>query len=257
MAGEISRPNGLEGLRRPKQRRTMTVTEERLQNPFSRKWRRFKDAEHDMRHYKMTAPATIALLTPTLKGFIELEAYTGFHVFDDHPQTLQASFAHRLIGRRTINGETASENGASLVYSQGPTGDIATILYPARSDVARVSENLIFLRGRRRSASKLLEGLERDLSDLVAYELVTSLDGDASLAQILRVWWLRTTRSKQRDSGYDKPQTHRSITDIASALGGKAVGGSISGVFKFVAPLALGIALTYLGFVGAAALLSR
>jgi hypothetical protein len=235
----------------------MTGPEERLTNPFHRKWRRFKDAEHDMRHFKMAALAEITRIKPTLKGFREIEAYTGFHLFNDHPQTLQASFAHRLMYRRTIEGRVASENGASLVYSQGPTGEIAAILYPAQSDVARVSENLIFLRWHQRSAAKLLAGLKRDLSDLIAYELVTSLDGDASLAQILRVWWLRTTRRAQRDTGYDKPRTHRPITDVAGALGGKAIGGSVSGIFKFLAPLVLGAALAYFGLRGAPAILSR
>lgn len=234
----------------------MKITEERLENPFARKWRRYKDAEHDMRHFKAAAPAKIRRILPTLARFRELEAYTGFHLFNDHAQTLQASFGHRLMFRKTLDGELASENGASLVYSQGPTGDIAAILYPAQSDLARVRENLIFLRLGQRSASRLFDGLARDLADFIAYELVTSLDGSPTVAQRLRVHWLRLSRRSQRDSGFDQPQTHRPVSDVASALSGKAAGGTLTGIFKVLGPVAAAAALGYLGYVGLAARLS-
>jgi hypothetical protein len=231
----------------------MKTPQERLENPFARKWRRYKDAEHEMRHFKAAAPAVIQRILPTLACFPEIEAYTGFHLFNDHPQTLQASFGHRLMFQMTLDGKAASENGASLVYSLGPTGDIAAILFPARSDLARVHENLIFLRIGQRSASRLIDGLRRDLADFVAYELVTSLDGSPSLAQRLRVQWLRLSKRSQRDSGYDKPHTHRPLSDIASALSGKAAGGTFTGIFKVVAPIAAAAALGYLGYATLAA----
>src|SRR5690348_7591470 len=103
----------------------------RLTNPFAKKWRRFKDAQHEMRHFKEVAPKEIARILPEVTNFRNLEAFTRFHVFNDHPQTLQAAFGNRSMFRVTVDGKTACENGASLVYSQGPTGDVSVILYPA------------------------------------------------------------------------------------------------------------------------------
>lgn len=234
----------------------MEKKEERLANPFERKWRRFKDAEHDMRHFKLIAPGKIEAILPTIDRFREIKAYTGFHIFNDHRQTLQASFAHRSMFRLTLEGKTAGENGASLVYSQGPSGDILAILYPARSDLARVTENVIILRFGERSAARLLDGLRRDLSDLIAYELVTSLDGSPSLAQRLRVQWLRWSRRTQRDSRFHQPETHRALLEVASALSGKVAGGSLTGIFKVLGPLVAAAALTYFGYVSLAARLA-
>lgn len=235
----------------------MHKDEERLCNPFWLKWRHFKDAEHEMCYFKRTAPGHIERILLGMPDFRALNAYTGFHVFNDHPQTLQGSFGNRSMFRQTLNGKTASENGASLVYSQGPSGEIHAILYPARSDVARVTENLIFLRFGSRSAIRLIDGLERDLADLIAYELVTSLDGSASLAQRVRIQWLRWSRRTQRDSGYNKPATHRALSEVGRALTGRAAAGSVSGIFKVLGPLAIAAALTYLGYVSLAAKLTE
>ena len=120
--------------------------------------------------------------------------------------------------RRTPKGETASENGPSLVYSQGPTGDIVVVLYPPSSQLGRVNEKLIFLRKQERSAAKLMGGLRQDLKDLVAYAHVGSIDGDPSWGQWWWIKWLRFTLPSQRDKDFSDVTTHRPVTDLAMLL---------------------------------------
>lgn len=229
----------------------------RLQNPFYPGWRDYKDYEHEMRAFKVVAKRDAPAICARIGGFAELEAYTGFHAFDEVKETLQFSFGHRPMGRLTLEGKPASENGASLVYSAGPTGHCIVALYPPQSDIAKVHEKLIFLRIGRISAARLRDRLERDLRDLVAYEMVGSLDTSPTLRQRLRVQWLRFAKYKQMDSGFTGVRTHRNITDIANALSGKAAGSAFAGVMKLLGPLLLLAVLGYLGFSGLVARLAE
>jgi hypothetical protein len=221
----------------------------RLQNPFYRGWRDYKDYEHEMRAFKVVAKRDAPAICTRIGGFAELEAYTGFHAFDEVKETLQFSFGHRPMRRLTLEGKPASENGASLVYSAGPTGHCIVALYPPQSEIAKVHEKLIFLRIGRISAARLRDRLERDLRDLVAYEMVGSLDTSPTLRQRLRVQWLRFAKYKQMDSGFTGVKTHRNVAEIAAALSGKAAGSAFAGIFKLLAPLLLFALLGYLGFV--------
>jgi hypothetical protein len=219
-----------------------------LINPFYRKWRRFKDLQHEMRLFRHIAVARIPEICETLPRFAELKSQLSFHVFDDVPTTIQASFGHRLMGRITLDNAVASENGASLVYSQGPTGDVVVILYPPQSQVARVHEKLILLRQQERSAARLLDGLQRDLLDLVAYSYVGSLDGDPTWRQSVRIHWLRFARRSQRDQDFTKPTTRRPISDIATAIPKMIATSVFGGVVKMVVPVVLMALLVLLGW---------
>jgi hypothetical protein len=229
----------------------------RLQNPFYRGWRDYKDYEHEMRAFKVLAKRDAPAICARIGGFAELEAFTGFHAFDEVKETLQFSFGHRPMRRSTLEGKPASENGASLVYSAGPTGHCIVALYPPQSDVAKVHEKLIFLRMGRISAARLRDRLERDLRDLVAYEMVGSLDTTPTLRQRMRVRWLRFVKYKQMDSGFTGVKTHRDITDIANALSGKAASSAFAGVMKLLGPLLLLAVLGYFGLSGVAAWLAE
>ncbi|MGQ0590405.1 MAG: hypothetical protein ACT4N8_12900 [Sphingosinicella sp.] len=229
----------------------------RLQNPFYPGWRAFKDYEHEMRAFKVIAKREAPAICARIGGFAELEAYTGFHAFDEVKETLQFSFGHRPMRRFTLEGKPASENGASLVYSAGPTGHCMVALYPPQSDLGRVHEKLIFLRIGRISAARLRDRLARDLRDLVAYEMVGSLDTRPTLRQRLRVRWLRLVKYKQMDGGFTGVKTHRDITDIANALSGKAASSVFAGVMKLLGPLLVLAVLGYLGFSGLAARLAE
>jgi hypothetical protein len=164
---------------------------DRLVNPFYAGWRRYKDAEHDWRLFKETAESTIASLIALNPDFAALEAYCGFYCHLGIETTVQVEFANRIMGRKTLKGATASENGATLVYSFGPTGWVAVMLFPPKSELGRVNEDHIYLRIIPASAARLLEKLPRDLRDLVRYQRVASLDGTPRLGERLRIAWLR------------------------------------------------------------------
>lgn len=110
------------------------------------------------------------------------------------PKTLQAWFGKHPTGRRTIEGGTDVEIGATLVYSLGPTGVSAVMLYPCKSDSCRVREERIILRLGRFTAYQLQKNVHRDLRDLVSYTYVSALDGAPSVLQWVRVSWLRLSR---------------------------------------------------------------
>lgn len=228
-----------------------------LINPFYRKLRKFKDAEHEMRCLKERAPFAIQQITQSLPGFAELEAAYGFYVINEVETTIQASFGHRLMFRKTLQGELASENGPSLVYSQGPSGDIVAVLYPPSSQLGRVNEKLLFLRRQQWSAAKLMDGLRQDLKDLMAYAHVGSIDGDPSLGQWCRIQWLRFTLPSQRDKDFSDVTTHRPLTDLAKLLP-KAVATSAAGTLvKMMLPVLVIALLGYLGFTGLIAILNQ
>ena len=62
--------------------------------------------------------------------------------------SLQIEFGNRSLFRQTYDRETATEKGAALVFSQGPTGDVAVILYPANSNIASWNDHAVFLETR-------------------------------------------------------------------------------------------------------------
>lgn len=163
----------------------------RLINPFLARWQLYKDAEVDFRCFKEWAERDIADVIAKNPDFAALEAYCRFDVDASVPTTIQAGFCNRLMGRLTLEGATASERGATIVYSFGPTGWVAVILYPPSSELGRVNEDHIFLRIVRPSALRLLEQLPGDLRDLIRYQRVASLDGTPRLGERARIAWLR------------------------------------------------------------------
>jgi len=185
--------------------------DKRLHNPFISGWRRRKDAEHDFRWFKERAEREIRTIIEKVPHFAPLDAYTGFDVMPCEADAVQAGFCNRSMRRKTVQGQNASESGAHIVYSLGPTGDVATILYPAKSDVASVREKMIFLRISRIGGIPLYDRLPHDLRYLVAYERVTSLDTSPSIRERMMVSWLRFWYRMQVDGKTITPQANNLI----------------------------------------------
>ena len=94
----------------------------------------------------------------------------------------------------------AKEEGAALMYSQGVDGAVTAFLYPSRIEQMKPEEDGIVLA--RYADIELLTGkgvLERHWGVLRAYAEVTSLEGEPSISDHLRVAWLRFTRPVIRD----------------------------------------------------------
>jgi hypothetical protein len=117
----------------------------------------------------------------------------GFIVksFDD--LTLQIWFGNLPTGRRLPSPESAyaTEIGSTLLYSLGPRGDTAVVLYPAKSEVMKANEAFIIRALGNMSCYQLRQRIRRDLKDLVAYTYATALDGSPTFSERLRIGWIR------------------------------------------------------------------
>lgn len=201
--------------------------DKRLHNPFTSRWRRRKDAEHDFRWFKERAEREIRAIIEKVPHFAALDAYTGFDVMPREDDAVQAGFGNRPMGRQTTEGRTASESGAHIVYSLGPTGDVATMLYPAKSDLASVREEVIFLRIGRIGGIPLYNRLARDLRYLVAYERVTSLDASPSVRERMMIGWLRFWNRMQVDGKTTIPEANNLIKISTTRFIGALLGAII------------------------------
>jgi hypothetical protein len=176
---------------------------------FSRSYFRISVGSIEFKGFKDLVLPNIKSLTEKTQRFKALEEHFSFHVDNSQEAALQLSFGSRNMLRKDSAAKAATEKGAALLYTLGPTGDVAVILYPATSSLAKPVEEHIYLRVGRYSGYQLSRLLCRDLKDLVAYSCVTSLDAEATLGEKLRVWWLRHTRPMQIKGQYIRPPTFR------------------------------------------------
>jgi hypothetical protein len=174
-------------------------------NPLQVQWERRRDMRHEIDLLRSQSDEAILAKARTVPGFVELEQIYDFRVDRSNPDTLQLSFGTRSMFRPAVDRKkTAAESGPTLVYSLGPTGEMATILYPVRSDLGRTREDHIFLQIGARSGIKLVEGLQRDLKLLVSYAHVSSIDMTASLGERSRIWLVRQLCHRGEEGKFQK-----------------------------------------------------
>lgn len=219
-----------------------------MSNPLLAQSQRRSDARHEMALLRSESDEEILTKARAIPGFKELEQIYHFHVDRFNPDTLVLSFGNRSMFRSTVDRKrTAAESGPSLVYSLGPTGEMATILYPARSDLARTHEDHIFLRINARSGIKLVEGMERDLKLLVSYAHVSSIDMRASLGERSRIWLVRQLCHRGEEGKFRKAPLWSALLGL-SRFGSRTFA---TGLFLSVLrPLGLAVLLGLLAWLG-------
>ncbi|SFG58118.1 hypothetical protein [Methylobacterium gossipiicola] len=95
----------------------------------------------------------------------------------------------------SVQERLLAENGARLVYQRVDNGTVMCTLEPARSEGFRRPEDAILLEWVRRSHVLTGESLPaRHWRAFVSYMECTSLEGEPSLGDRVRVWWLLATR---------------------------------------------------------------
>lgn len=178
-----------------------------------------------------------------VKAF-ELQQKNGKPVENPPPPTLQFQFGNMPLGlgRRAVDGEVASELGATLIYSFGPTGATAVMLYPADGNLGSAIESSILLRIGYFDKDKLLSMLPDDLKRWVNYAHVSALDGDPTLRERISIRWLRLRQILYIDN---KPQS-AILSEKFKKLGVAAATGSLSGIMKIAGGAAVGFVLGYL-----------
>ncbi|ASQ13113.1 hypothetical protein [Sinorhizobium meliloti] len=172
-------------------------------------------------------------------GFAEIAPFVPHFVDTDPrlPGWVQVRFGSRPMGgRRTGSGGIAFETGPTLVYSRGPTGEMAVIMYPIGSQVASVPEDSLVLRIGYYDYWDLYLGVRQDMRDLMAYAYVTSIDLKPTLGQSLRIRWLRFASRQHVDGKHQYSPLRTGIWTLLKLAGS----GTFSGVFRVATPLAIG-----------------
>jgi len=201
---------------------------------FLKPYHRRFDAEVEFRHFKSLLRADIESMKSRVFGFAELDAYYSFYIDEEStPETVQIWFGRRPMGRRTFEGKTAIEDGATLLYSMGPSGEVGTLLYPSTSSFGSMEESYLYVRIGRYTAYNLRQCLRRDLRNLVDYQYLSSIDTDTTWWQGRKMWWLRNM-SARRVKDTDEP----GFVDKWMQTGVKsAVSGALSAAAKYGSPI--------------------
>lgn len=126
----------------------------------------------------------------------------------------------------------AQETGAALLYSQGIDGAVTAFLYPARIEKMKPEEDAIVLA--RYADIELLTGrgvLESHWRAFRSYAEVSSLEGEPTTMDHLRVAWLRFTRPIVRDGRRVRTEALDYGIKIAALSASIALGASILRLF--------------------------
>jgi hypothetical protein len=215
-----------------------------VENIFAKAWTRQRDAEIEFRHFKALAMAEIDSLKAANPRFEALEAYYGFHVDNKHDIRLQLRFGQRSMFRKDYDGKkTATEDGASLMYSLGAMGDVATILKPAKSTFGKTAEEFVFRGIGPRSGAQVLGSLKRDFDDLVAYAYVSSIEAETRWRERRRIGWLRFVSAMRVDDKHEAPK-------IKALMGGAGKSLMLAFLTALMRPMAIVLVAALMVWMG-------
>ena len=215
-----------------------------IENIFAASFQRVKTARVEFHHFRELAPAKVAELKQKQPRLLALEAHFSLYASKSQRDTFQINLGQRSTFRSDEKGATIAENGTSLVYSRGPTGDIATFLYPCNSELGKPYEDLIFIRIGKYSAYQLLQMLESDLKTFTRYSYATSLDTTPTTIDRLRIRWLRMTRAMRIEEKHQEPK----IKAFMGAAGRSLGAAFAAAIFRPFALLIVGAIALYLGW---------
>ncbi|RVO68361.1 hypothetical protein [Sinorhizobium meliloti] len=200
---------------------------------FAESRRRQQIAAIEFRHFKALAIAEIDTLKAANPRFEALEAYYGFYVDNADENRLQLWFGTRSMFRKDYDGKAAAtEKGATLLYTLGAMGDVATVLYPAESTFGKTEEDFVFRGLATRSGAQIFSGLKRDFNDLVAYAYVSSIEAQATSREARRIWWLRLVSAMRIGDKDEAPK-------IKAFMGGAGKSLSMAFLTALMRPIAL------------------
>ncbi len=220
-------------------------------HPYRAGVQSYQKAADEFDYFVTNAKASIPETLKRIPRAAALERANGFLVELTSRTSLQAWFGKRPTGRPTIGGRGMDvENGAHLVYSLGATGWAAAILYPARSDGAIAREKYLILGTWK--PEELAEQVEAHLQTLVAYQYVTSIDGQPTLSERLKVYWLRLVCLREIDG-----QQSAAIKLFSHWLAELATRGLVVAIFRIALLIVFILLLIWLGYGGLAAFLAK
>lgn len=203
-----------------------------------------RDAEIEFRHFKALAIAEIDTLKAANPRFEALEAYFGFDVDNRDDIRLELRFGRRSMFRTDYDGkQTATEDGASLLYSLGAMGDVATILYPAKSTFGKTEEDFVFRGIGPRSGAQVFGSLKRDFADLVAYAYVSSVEAETTWRERRRIGWLRFVSAMRIGDKHEAPK-------VKALMGGAGKSVMLAFLTALMRPIAIVLVAALLVWLG-------
>jgi len=165
------------------------------QHPFYRKRFWYQCALIEFQYFREEAETVARNAVERIPRAAPLLKAQSFLAKSFDELSIQFWFGKHPTGRfyfdKSDKKQPATEDGAYLVYSVGPTGAVAVYLQAARSEVMEAKERLVLRHIGPLSCYQLCRRLHRDLRDLVAYNYATTLDGDPTLRERIRVAWIR------------------------------------------------------------------
>ena len=144
--------------------------------------------------------------TPKAKRFND---FFMLNVWDDknHPKNdttyVNVGFGNRLLNvwHNDTGFTSTTEEGARLSFSRMETGYVTVMLFPAKTDNRKPYEDFIIIEHRITPAKFADRGLLKSYWNyLIAYMESTSIDGNPSNWQKLKVWWLRHSHNMVIDN---------------------------------------------------------
>jgi hypothetical protein len=127
----------------------------------------YPDAKREFEYFLETAQAAARRAIEETRTRPRLSVLRELNVEVTSQSSLQLWVGKRPTGRRTVSGAVNVEDGPYLVYSLGPMGHVATLLFPASSDLCRPHEEHIVLRLRRMTCFELRSSLRKDWNSFV------------------------------------------------------------------------------------------
>lgn len=162
---------------------------------FKQPFRRRRSARIEFDAFRSSCIAEIHSACAKTPGFKELSAGYGFDVLV-YSNTVQAGFSARPMGMEDVEGNSAFERHATIVYSFVPTGDVLVTIYPFRSQIAEAEEGHIIIGLGHLSAYQLRQRINSDIKAMVAYAYVSSILAESTWRQRWKVWRLRKTKPR-------------------------------------------------------------
>lgn len=144
--------------------------------------------------------------TPKAKRFND---FFMLNVWGDknHPKNdttyVNVGFGNRLLNvwHNDTGFTSTTEEGARLSFSRMETGYVTVMLFPAKTDNRKPYEDFIIIEHRITPAKFADRGLLKSYWNyLIAYMESTSIDGNPSNWQKLKVWWLRHSHNMVIDN---------------------------------------------------------
>lgn len=146
-----------------------------------------------------------------------LHVVPGSRAGAQNHRSVDVFFGQRQIDSYQIGGTRVfvTEYGASLIFERDDNGYVVVLLYPAHSDNRKPRESCLILHSHLDPKELVCQSYAKSTwKDLMAYMEVTCLEGEPSVWQRWRVFWLRLTRSMVVDSKTVTSSLYKGLKEI-------------------------------------------